>query len=103
LEQVHLIFFFFCRDINQILNILQTAVQVNVHSAEYAELPKLMAQIIPTIISLGSDSDVLVRQLFQPLALQMIHYHTNQQKIDSKGTLILMNTIMVFICFPCYF
>jgi hypothetical protein len=68
---------------------------VQVNGPEYRELMKLISHIFPTIITLGCDSDVLVRQLFQPLVLQIVHYYTCKQKIESKETAILIDTIMV--------
>ncbi|XP_059489779.1 DNA-dependent protein kinase catalytic subunit-like isoform X2 [Neocloeon triangulifer] len=79
---------------SSVLFILGTAVQLNEKTAEYAELPKITKNVVPTILLLGCDSDVLVRQLFQPLVMQIVHYQTNQQKIGTNETIVLLENIM---------
>jgi hypothetical protein len=74
---------------------------VNVDGQEHSEVIKLVKHIFPTLLSLGCDSDVLVRQLFEPLVLQIIHFQTNRQKIGSQETDVLIDSIMVCIlCVP---
>lgn len=68
---------------------------MNEDGKDHPEVIKIMNYVFPIIINLGCDSDVLVRQLFEPLVLQIIHYQTNRQKITSKETDILIDSIMV--------
>ncbi|XP_065336911.1 DNA-dependent protein kinase catalytic subunit-like [Cloeon dipterum] len=76
------------------LFILGKSVQISSSTAEYSELPKLTKRVLPTIILLGCDSDVLVKQLFQPLVMQIIHFQTSKQKISSNESAILITTIL---------
>jgi len=68
---------------------------VNVDGQEHSEVIKLLKRIFPTLMNLGCDSDVLVRQLFEPLVLQIIHFQTSKQKIGSQETTVLIDSIMV--------
>jgi DNA-dependent protein kinase catalytic subunit len=68
---------------------------VNVDGQEHSEVIKLLKHIFPTLMNLGCDSDVLVRQLFEPLVLQIVHFQTSRQKIGSQETDVLIDSIMV--------
>lgn len=62
---------------------------------ELRELNKIFARVAPTLLALGCDSDLLVKQLFQPLMLQLTHYYSSTQKFKSEETSVLVDTIMV--------
>ncbi|KAF4526766.1 hypothetical protein B566_EDAN012304, partial [Ephemera danica] len=76
------------------LVILGTDVQVAADTKERTELGKIFSKLLPSLLALGCDTDLLVQQLFQPLVLQLAHYFSSRTKVKSKETEILLQTLM---------
>ena len=52
------------------------------------------------LIVLGADRDLTVRNLFEPLLMQMMHYFATQVKILSSMTTAVVKSVMGMICYP---
>lgn len=52
------------------------------------------------LIVLGADKDLTVRNLFEPLLMQMMHYFATQEKILSSMTTAVVKSVMSMICYP---
>jgi len=60
-------------------------------------------KIIPIIIKLACDMDDLVQQLFEPLAIGVVHYFASGIQYNSIYTPIVIDILMVNkIFFPVY-
>lgn len=53
------------------------------------------ANIIPIIIKLACDVDNLVQQLFEPLAIGIVHYFASGIQYNSIYTPIIIDILMV--------
>ena len=51
------------------------------------------------LIVLGADKDLTVRNLFEPLLMQMMHYFATQEKILSSMTTEVVKSVMGMICY----
>lgn len=63
-----------------------------------ATLP-LWKDLCQKVIVLGADKDSTVRQLFEPLLMQMMHYFSQPTKILSPMTTCIVESLMKTICF----
>ncbi|XP_053697973.1 DNA-dependent protein kinase catalytic subunit-like [Sabethes cyaneus] len=61
---------------------------------------KLWTELCSHMLQLGTDSDLPVCQMFEPLIFQVIHYLTQPSKINLKGTEVLANRLMESISHP---
>ncbi|CAO1438484.1 unnamed protein product [Diamesa serratosioi] len=61
---------------------------------------KLWHELFNTMIILGCDKDLTVRQLFEPLLMQTIHYYTKSSNILSNFTTYIIDCLMLSICHP---
>ncbi|KAL3276777.1 hypothetical protein HHI36_012144 [Cryptolaemus montrouzieri] len=62
------------------------------------ELEGLFKKISLAILELGCDPDEVVRQLFEPLVLQMIHWYSSPLQSKKCHTFVIMETILNGIC-----
>lgn len=51
-------------------------------------------QIVNTILILGSDNDITIKEMFMPLLNQIMHYMSKQENINTDGVGILLNILM---------
>ncbi|CAF0815340.1 unnamed protein product [Brachionus calyciflorus] len=63
-------------------------------NSEYFKLTKLYSKMYPCLFKLSCDTDHFVRNLFQPLVMQMIHWFTGNRRYESHDTIQLLNCIM---------
>lgn len=63
-----------------------------------ATLP-LWKDLCQKIIVLGADKDLTVRQLFEPLLMQMMHYFSQPSRILSPMTTCIVESLMTTICY----
>lgn len=59
------------------------------------EMKIVTAKIIPVVIKLACDMDNLVKQLFEPLAIGIVHYFASGIQYNSIYTPIIINILMV--------
>lgn len=57
----------------------------------------IFSEICRSLIILGADRDETVRQLFEPLLKQIVHYFSKSDKILSPMTTILIESLMAMI------
>ena len=57
-------------------------------------LDRIYTNLYPAIFRLACDVDQFVRQLFNDLVMQMIHWFTGNRKYESKETIILLECII---------
>ncbi|KAG7212863.1 hypothetical protein KM043_002216 [Ampulex compressa] len=50
-------------------------------------------RLYPVLLNLGCDSDEVVRQLFQPLMLQLTHWLSSQFMLESPATVYLLDSL----------
>ena len=55
----------------------------------------LYQKIFPSLLRLACDVELVARQLFEPLVMQLIHWLTNNKKFESQETAALLDAIMV--------
>lgn len=76
-----------------------------------SDLDGLMSKLAIALLKLGCDIDEVVKQLFEPLALQMMHYYSHPDLLKKSHTEIIISTLIVstyvfymvyqkFICSP---
>jgi len=63
-------------------------------SLERSESLPMWRNLCKNIIILGADKDQTVRQLFEPLLMQMMHYYSQPNKILSPLSTVLMESVM---------
>ncbi|XP_058823542.1 DNA-dependent protein kinase catalytic subunit-like isoform X2 [Topomyia yanbarensis] len=63
-------------------------------------MTKLWTELCNHLLQLGTDTDIAVCQMFEPLIFQIIHYLTQPSKIGQKGTEVLANCLMDSISHP---
>lgn len=61
---------------------------------------KLWHELFNTMIILGCDKDLTVRQLFEPLLMQTMHYYTQSSTIFSNFATFIIDCLMLSICHP---
>ena len=61
---------------------------------------QLWHELFNTMIILGCDKDLTVRQLFEPLLMQTMHYYTQSSTIFSNFTTFIIDCLMLSICHP---
>ncbi|CAO1436743.1 unnamed protein product [Diamesa tonsa] len=61
---------------------------------------KLWHELFNTMIVLGCDKDLTVRQLFEPLLMQTMHYYTQSSTIYSEFATFIIDCLMISICHP---
>lgn len=59
------------------------------------EMKIVSAKIIPVVIKLACDMDNLVQQLFEPLAIGIVHYFASGIQYNSIYTPIIIDILMV--------
>lgn len=59
---------------------------------ELSDTLKLLAM---PVLQLGCDVDYLVKQIFRPSFLQLIHWSTSPTQLRSPHTAIIIDTLMV--------
>lgn len=65
-----------------------------------AETLPLWRDLCDKLIILGADKDLTVRNLFETLLMQMMHYFATPAKILSAMTTSAVESIMTMICYP---
>ena len=61
-------------------------------------LSTLYSRVIPALLSLACDVELVARQLFEPLVMQTIHWFTNNRQYESEETMVLLGAILDGIC-----
>lgn len=61
------------------------------------EMEMLTTKIIPIVLKLACDMDNLVQQLFEPLAIGIVHYFASGVQYNSIYTPIIIDILMVSI------
>ncbi|KAM9626909.1 DNA-dependent protein kinase catalytic subunit isoform 2-T2 [Trichechus inunguis] len=61
---------------------------------------QLYKQTFPVLLRLACDVDLVTRQLYEPLVMQLIHWFTNNNKFESQDTVALLETILDGIVDP---
>ncbi|XP_048248370.1 DNA-dependent protein kinase catalytic subunit-like [Haliotis rufescens] len=56
-------------------------------------MDRLYKKLFPTILQLACDVELVARQLFEPLTMQLIHWFTNNKMSESVETMALLDTI----------
>lgn len=64
-----------------------------------AETLPLWRDLCDNLIILGADKDQTVRQLFEPLLMQMMHLFSQPNKILSSLTTTLIESLLAMICY----
>lgn len=64
-----------------------------------AETLPLWRDLCDNLIVLGADKDQTVRQLFEPLLMQMMHFYSQPKNILSPMTTTLIESLLAMICF----
>lgn len=59
------------------------------------EMEMITKKIIPIVIKLACDMDNLVQQLFEPLAIGIVHYFASGIQYNSIYTPIIIDILMV--------
>lgn len=59
----------------------------------------LWKDLCSNLVILGADKDQTVRQLFEPLLMQMMHYFAQPSKILSPMATALIESLMTMICY----
>lgn len=59
------------------------------------ELLKLFEKVMLPLVQLGCDSNEVVRQLFNPLVFQIVHWYSNPLQFLSSETSVLVEILMV--------
>ena len=54
----------------------------------------LYAHVFPAVLALAIDTEIVARQLFEPLVQQLIHWFTRNKQYESEETVVLLNAIM---------
>ena len=62
--------------------------------SQSSQMTKIYHRLYPCLFCLCCDTDHFVRNLFQPLIMQMIHWFTGNRKYESSDTIQLLNCIM---------
>jgi len=62
-------------------------------NSEKFQMHKIYHHVYPALFKLSCDVDNFARNLFQPLAMQMIHWFTGNRKYESLETIELLNCI----------
>jgi DNA-dependent protein kinase catalytic subunit len=57
-------------------------------------LHKIYAKIFPTILRLAVDVELVARQLFEPLTMQLIHWFTKNSSFENPETMVLLDAIV---------
>ncbi|PRP75851.1 DNA-dependent protein kinase subunit [Planoprotostelium fungivorum] len=67
----------------------------NTKSEDHADhsYRKLYDHLFPALLRLASDPDPVCRQLFEPLTMQLIHYHTRPNLAESEDTSCLLEAV----------
>jgi DNA-dependent protein kinase catalytic subunit len=67
-------------------------------STQKTLLSGLYARIIPAMLVLACDVELVARQLFEPLVMQTIHWFTNNRQYESEETVVLLTAILDGLC-----
>jgi len=59
------------------------------------EMKIITTKIIPIVIKLACDMDNLIQQLFEPLAIGIVHYFASGIQYNSIFTPIIIDVLMV--------
>lgn len=60
----------------------------------------LWTELCKLLLQLGCDSDISIRQMFEPLAMQTMHFMTNPHQINQIGAENVFDSIMESISHP---
>jgi DNA-dependent protein kinase catalytic subunit len=65
-------------------------------NAKLKPLPiyKLYEHVLPAILRLATDVELIARQLFEPMMLQLIHWFTRNQSYENVETMVLLDVIV---------
>lgn len=63
-----------------------------------ADLDGLMTKLATPLLKLGCDIDEVVKQLFEPLTLQMMHYYAHPDLLKKSHTEIIVKSLIVSTC-----
>jgi DNA-dependent protein kinase catalytic subunit len=63
-------------------------------SSHKTVLSALYSHILPVLLQLACDTELVTRQLFEPLVMQMIHWFTNNRQYESEETVTLLSAIL---------
>lgn len=66
------------------------------------DLNELLKLIVASVLQLGCDIDHLVKQIFNPLIFQLIHWYTSPTQNGSPHSAIMIDILMVYIYFFCF-
>ena len=61
-------------------------------------LSALYARVVPVLLRLACDVELVARQLFEPLVFQIIHWFTNNKQYESEETIVLLTSILDGVC-----
>lgn len=67
---------------SQVQNVCCLFVVAAVHSTSSSDHSELFIKLCSTMMILGCDADTVIRQLFNPLAIQVVHWFT---RTDAKN------------------
>lgn len=78
----------------QSININDLCVDLILERSKPREMEILTTKIIPIVIKLACDLDNLVQQLFEPLAIGIVHYFASGIQYNSIYTAIIIDILM---------
>jgi len=54
----------------------------------------IYAKLMPAILKLAVDVEQITRQLFEPLAMQLIHWYTKNARAENTETMAVLDAIV---------
>lgn len=75
------------------ITLFMVGTSANKHS-EMTQFYKLYKHIFPALIRLATDVELVAKQLFKPLVLQLIHWFTKNAKHENVETMTLLDAIV---------
>ncbi|KAI5696662.1 hypothetical protein M8J75_016085 [Diaphorina citri] len=63
-------------------------------SRKGSERDEMFEKMFPVLIKLGCDSDILIRQLFADLSIQMMHYYSSEIQLCTSHAQFVITTLM---------
>lgn len=59
------------------------------------DLDIIFKEIVSTTLKLSSDIDQVVKEMFHPLLIQLVHWYSHSSQIDSSYTNLMITSLMV--------
>ncbi|XP_074649158.1 DNA-dependent protein kinase catalytic subunit-like [Tubulanus polymorphus] len=70
------------------------------HGPAKYSMEKLYQRLFPVVLKLSCDVELVAKQLFEPLMMQLIHWFTNNKKFESDDTNALLKAILAGVVHP---